>query len=60
MFDQSGDGKIDAAELKTILEEIMKKEFTMEEVEEMIATVDESGDNEIEEDEFLKLINDQM
>ena len=60
VFDQSGDGLIDAEELKTILEEIMKREFDDEEIMQMIEQVDDSGDGEVDVDEFLMLINEQM
>ena len=37
-----------------------EKEVTIEEVEEMIAAVDEGGDGEIQLPEFLQLMADQM
>ena len=60
VFDVSGDGQIDASELKTILEAVNKKQIALEEVEEMIAAVDEGGDGEIQLPEFLQLMADQM
>ena len=47
VFDVSGDGQIDAGELKTILEAVNKKVISLEEVENMIEAVDEGGDGEI-------------
>ena len=48
VFDVSGDGQIDANELLMILKAVNKdKEVTLEEVEEMIAAVDDGGDGEI-------------
>ena len=47
VFDVSGDGQIDAGELKTILEAVNKKVISIEEVENMISAVDEGGDGEI-------------
>ena len=60
VFDVSGDGQIDASELRTILEAVNKKPIALEEVEEMIAAVDEGGDGEIQLPEFLQLMADQM
>ena len=60
VFDVSGDGQIDATELGTILEAVMDKKFSQEEIEQMINAVDEGGNGEIEMDEFLQLMNDQM
>ncbi len=60
VFDVSGDGQIDATELQTILQAVNKKEVSIEEVENMIAAVDEGGDGEIQLPEFLQLMADQM
>ena len=59
-FDVSGDGNIDASELQMILQAVNKKEIPLDEVEQMIAAVDEGGDGEIGMDEFLQLMADQM
>ena len=59
MFDSSGDGKIDASELQTILKAVNGEEMPLEEVEGMIGEFDD-GDGEIELDEFLQLMAVQM
>ena len=60
-FDISGDGKIDSSELMQILKIVNKnEEITIEEVENIIASVDDGGDGQLELPEFLKLIGDQM
>ena len=61
VFDTSGDGKIDAGELQAILQAVIPhREVTLEEVNYLIASVDESADGSIELPEFLKLVSDQM
>ena len=60
VFDTSGDGQIDAKELHTILAAVLQKDLSMDEVQLMIAAVDEGGDGEIQLPEFLQLMADQM
>ena len=60
VFDVSGDGSISAAELKRILDAVSGRDVDIAEVEEMIKQVDEGGNGQIEEPEFLRLISDQM
>lgn len=52
----SGDGQIDALELQMILQAVNKREIDIEEVKEMMNSVDDSGDGEIQLEEFLELM----
>ena len=54
------DGKIDAEELMIILNAVTNKNMSIEEVQKLIADVDVDGGGEIDEDEFLALMNEQM
>ena len=56
VFDVSGDGQIDALELQMILQAVNKREVDIEEVKEMMNSVDDSGDGEIQLEEFLELM----
>ena len=60
LFDVSGDGSIDADELKAVLDAVTGRNMAIEEVQEMINQVDAGGDGQIQEPEFLKLISDQV
>ena len=57
-FDENGDGSIDSEELKKILDAVSESdsEYTLEEVEKIIAEADSGGDGKISKDEFLELI----
>lgn len=59
VFDVGGDGKIDANELQMVLDACDRK-MTIEEVQKLIATVDDDEGGEIELPEFLKLMSEQM
>merc|ERR1719163_620227 len=59
VFDESGDGSLQADELATILAS-MGKENTREEIYAMIDEVDEDESGQIEFDEFLRLMATKM
>ncbi|KAH9182965.1 hypothetical protein AeNC1_015061 [Aphanomyces euteiches] len=55
-FDTSGDGAVDANELKTMMES-MNVSINMEELEELIAIVDTNGSGQIEFHEFVRMMS---
>ena len=57
MFDTDKSGKIDASELKQLLEgEEFKGVYTREQLEQAIAEVDDNGDGEIDFAEFMTMM----
>ena len=60
LFDASGDGSINAEELKKVLDAVSGRDVDIEEVTRMIDEVDDTKDGVIQEHEFLKLISDQL
>ena len=57
MFDSDKSGKIDANELKQLLEgEEFKDVYTKEQLEQAIAEVDDNGDGEIDFEEFMTMM----
>ena len=57
MFDSDKSGKIDANELKMLLEgEEFKDVYTKEQLEQAIAEVDDNGDGEIDFEEFMTMM----
>ena len=55
MFDIDGNGKLDASEILTTMKGLGHP-TTMEKAQEMIASVDDNGDGEIDREEFEKLM----
>ena len=60
MFDQDGDGTVDASELGAVLAECNGEEPSAEELQEMIEQADEDGSGIIEKEEFLRMMARQM
>lgn len=57
MFDTDGSGKIDASEIKGLLEgEDLKEHMTKEQLNQIIQEVDVNGDGEIDFEEFLSMM----
>ena len=57
MFDTDGSGKIDASEIKGLLEgEDLKDHMTKEQLHQIIQEVDVNGDGEIDFEEFLTMM----
>merc|ERR1711988_715202 len=59
LFDTDGSGSIDAKELKVAMR-ALGFEPKKDEIHKMIADVDDSGDGEIDFDEFLKMMTTKM
>ena len=59
IFDQDGDGAINAEELAIVLEAVNQK-MREDEVEALLKRFDSKGDGEIDKEEFLKLMEEQM
>ena len=61
IFDQDNSGNIDATEMKQIMEAVSPHEnFSVEEINQMIKTVDHDDSGEINMQEFLKLISNHL
>ena len=58
VFDASGDGDIDMQEFQQIYITVTGIDLTMDEVQELIASVDDNNDGSIQLPEFLKLMSD--
>ena len=57
MFDTDNSGKIDASEVKTLLEgEDFKDQISKEQLNRIIKEVDANGDGEIDFEEFLSMM----
>ncbi|XP_009761439.1 uncharacterized protein LOC107764944 [Nicotiana tabacum] len=56
MFDENGDGYIDANELKKVIYKMGFLEFSLEDCQRMIVPFDDNTDGKIEFAEFLKLL----
>jgi Ca2+-binding EF-hand superfamily protein len=57
MFDQDGSGKIDAKEIRQLLDgEEYKDHISGEQLDKIISEVDVNGDGEIDFEEFLQMM----
>lgn len=57
MFDTDGSGKIDAREIKQLLEgEEFKDQIAADQLQRVVSEVDTNGDGEIDFEEFLEMM----
>lgn len=59
-FDTSGDGFLQAGELKYAWQIVTGEEMTDAEAQAMVESVDTDGNNEIDPDEFIALVRENM
>lgn len=59
LFDKDGDGHVTASELKVVFESLGQKP-TKEDIDAMIAEVDDDGNGEMEFEEFALLMSERM
>ena len=59
LFDKDGDGTMDTNELRTVLQSLGKN-VSEDELQEMIAEVDEDGSGEIDFEEFSEMMKQQL
>jgi calcium-binding protein CML len=55
-FDQDGDGRVSAAELRLCMEAAIGEDVSAEDVRAAMASVDADGDGLLDEEEFLQLV----
>ncbi|EAY77275.1 hypothetical protein OsI_05249 [Oryza sativa Indica Group] len=57
-FDQDGDGKISATELRLCVKASLGEDMPDEEVQELMALADTDGDGLLDEEEFVRLVTE--
>ncbi|XP_037417953.1 putative calcium-binding protein CML23 [Triticum dicoccoides] len=57
-FDQDGDDKISAAELRLCMKAALGGDISAEEVQALMASADADGDGLLDEEEFLRLVRE--
>lgn len=57
-FDQDGDGKISAAELRLCMKAALGGHMSDQEVQALMASADADGDGLLDEEEFLRLVRE--
>lgn len=56
MFDRDGNGKLEASELKSVMEQITKEKLTEEQVKELMTEADTNENGTIEFSEFAEIM----
>jgi calcium-binding protein CML len=57
-FDQDGDGKISETELRLCMKAALGGDISVEEVQALMATADTDGDGFLDEEEFVRLVEE--